>query len=231
MKRIIAVLVAVLVTLSVAACGSSKSLSNLSTSELLKKARAAVSAEKYVTVSGEIQESGKATSIDLHYVGDDSYGTIVLAGAKMQIEAVDGKTYFKPSNAFWKQQLSADQAKLVTGLIGDRWIIADSSNANFAQLIEVAQRTFLTKEVLTPDAKSKITKGKVTTVDGEKAIPLTVDTGKLYLADATARPIQVSGSGTGGSGTAKFSYDKLTAPSAPAANEQVDLAKLMSGAS
>ena len=229
MKRTITALVALLIAFSVAACGSSKSLSGESTSTLLKKSRAAVAKEKYVSISGKINESGKATSIDLHYVGDDSYGTIVLAGATIQLESVDGKTYIKPNDTFWKQQLSAAQAKVVTGLIGGRWIIADTANSNFAQLISLSHRDFLTKDMLTPSSKTKVSKGKVTTVGGEKAIPLTLGESKLYLDDSTARPIQVSGSGGGSTGTAKFSYDKVDTPTAPAAKDQVDLAKLTKG--
>lgn len=226
MKRTLAVLLAVLVALTLAGCGS-KSLDNLKPDELLKKARASVSAEHYVSISGKIKESGTNTSIDLHYNGEDSYGTIVLAGATLQIRAVDGTTYFKPDKAFWKQQLAGEQAGLITKLIGGRWIVADPSNSNFAQLIEISQRTFLTKEVLSPS--STVTKGEVTTVDGHKAIPLKVKQGKLYLDDETARPIQVSGAGGGSSGTATFSYDKVKAPKAPPKKDRVDLSKLMSG--
>jgi hypothetical protein len=230
MKRIAAALGALLATVVVAGCGSghaTPSLSKDSADTLLKKARAAVTAEKYVRVSGKIQDSGKSTSIDLRYVGTDSVGTIELAGASMQIEAVGATTYFKPSDAFWQQQLAANEATLVTKLIGGRWIIADPSNTNFSQLIEVAKRTFLTKEVLTPS--SKVTKGKVTTINGTKAIPLKVDTGTLYLADSDARPLEVKGSGSGGSGTATFSYTAQTAPTAPSTKDQVDLSKLMAG--
>ncbi|HEX7738579.1 MAG TPA: hypothetical protein VF426_02905 [Marmoricola sp.] len=229
MKRTVVALLALLLAFTVAACGSSKSLSGESASALLKKARAAVAAEKYVSISGKINEGGKATSIDLHYVGDDAYGTIVLAGATIKLESVGGKTFIKPNDAFWKQQLSAEQAKVVSGLIGDRWIIADAKDSNFAQLISLTNRDFLTKDMLKPSAKTKVSKGKVTSVDGEKAIPLTLDKSTLYLDDSSARPIQVSGSGGGSTGTAKFSYDKVNAPSAPAAKDQADLAKLIKG--
>ena len=68
----------------------------------------------------------------------------------------------------------------------------------------------------------------MTTVSGTKAIPLKLKSGAIYLADRDARPLQIKGSGSGGSGTATFSYDKVTVPAAPSSKEQVDLAKLMS---
>ena len=61
MKRTVVALLALLLAFTVAACGSSKSLSGESASALLKKARAAVAAEKYVSISGKINEGGKAT--------------------------------------------------------------------------------------------------------------------------------------------------------------------------
>ena len=227
MKRLLVALFAVLLGLVLTGCGgSTPSQAKLSTAKLLTKARAYVKAQHDVSLSGRIDQGGAETSIDLKYSGDDSYGTIKLSGATIALESIGGKTYFKPSAAFWTQQLPKDQATMVTKLIGSRWIIADKANANFAQLIQLAQRSFLTDEVLTPE--DKVTKGAVTTVSGTKAIPLKLKSGAIYLADRDARPLQIKGSGSGGSGTATFSYDKVTVPAAPSSKEQVDLAKLMS---
>ena len=226
MKRFLAVLLAALLGVMLAGCGSTPSQSKLSTSALLKKARAYVTAQKDVGLSGRIDQGGAETSLDLKYAGDDSYGTIKLSGATITLESVGGKTYFKPSKEFWTQQLSKDQAATVTGLIGDRWIIANPGNANFAQLIALAKRSFLTEQVLTPEGT--ITKGKVTTISGTKAIPLKLKEGAIYLADEDARPLQVKGSSTSGSGTATFSYDKVTIPAAPTGKDVVDLTKLLS---
>jgi len=225
MKRLFAVLLAALLGVLLAGCGSTPSQSKLSTADLLKKARAYVTAHDDVSLSGKIDQSGTGTSLDLKYSGSDSYGTIKLSGATIELESVGGTTYFRPSKEFWSQQLPKAQADLVTKLIGTRWIIADPSNANFAQLIQVSKRAFLIDEVLTP--QDKVTKGKVTTVSGTKAIPLTLKSGAIYLADSDARPLQIKGSGSGGSGTATFDYGKVTIPAAPASKDTVDLAKLM----
>ena len=224
MKRLLAVLLAIVLGFALAGCGSTPSQSKLSTSALLKKARAYVTAQKDISLSGRIDQAGAETSLDLKYSGDDAYGTIKLSGATIAIESIGGKTWFKPSTSFWAQQLKKDQANMVANLIGDHWIIADPTNANFAQLITLAKRSFLTKEVLTPEGT--ITKGKVTTVSGTKAIPLTLKSGSIYLADEDARPLQIKGSSGGDSGTATFSYDKVTVPAAP--KDAVDLTKLLS---
>jgi hypothetical protein len=209
-----------------AGCGSSGSddLTGLSTSKLLDRAVAQVKKEKYVQISGKITDQGEETGLDLSYIGEESRGTITLAGATLELETVDGTTYFRPSDAFWKKQMGAKSAAQVIKVINGRWIVADAKNDSFAQLIELASKDFVTKEILDPD--SKVTKGKVKKVNGVECIPLETKDGTLYVDKATARPVQIVGGGSSGKGTADFSYDKQDPPTAPAADEQVDLSKL-----
>jgi hypothetical protein len=203
--------------------GGGDDLSGLSTSKLLAKAVAQVKAAKYVRISGKINDQGQDTGLDLSYVGKDSRGTITLEGATVELETVGGKTWFKPSDAFWNKQMGAKSAAQVIKLVNGRWIVAAAGNQSYAQLIELASRDLITKEILDPD--SKVTKGKVTKVDGVEVIPLKTTDGTLYLDKETARPVQIVGSGSS-KGTANFSYDKIDAPTAPAAKDQVDLSKL-----
>jgi hypothetical protein len=213
-------------------CGGSSSggdsdLSGLSTTKLLDRAVAQVKKEKYVSVSGKIDDQGQETGLDLDYVGADSHGTITLEGTTLELETVGGKTWFKPSAAFWNKQMGAKSAAQVIKVINDRWIVVDPANKSFAQLVELASKDFVTKEILHPE--SKVTKGKVTKVKGIEVIPLKTTDGTLYLDKSNARPIQIVGTGNQGKGTADFSYDKIDAPTAPAAKDQVDLSKIAGG--
>jgi hypothetical protein len=226
--RLTAILTALLLGgAALAGCGSSgggSDLTGLSTTKLLDKAVAQVKKEKYVKISGKINDKGQETGLDLSYVGSDSHGTITLESTTLELETVAGKTYFKPSDAFWRKQMGAKNAAQVIKLINGRWIVADSSNQSFAQLIELASKDFVTKEILNPD--SKVTKGKVTKVSGVECIPLETADGTLYVDKENARPVQIVGKGSEGKGTADFSYDKIDAPTAPAKDQQVDLSKL-----
>jgi hypothetical protein len=216
---------------ALAGCGGSssggKDLSDLSTTQLLDRAVAQVKKEKYVSVSGKIDDQGQETGLDLNYVGDDSRGTITLEGTTLELETVGGKTWFKPSDAFWNKQMGAKSAAQIIKIIDGRWIVAEASNQSFAQLIELASKDFVTKEILDPD--SKVTKGKVTKVKGIDVIPLKTTDGTLYLDKSNARPVQIVGNGSQGKGTADFSYDKIDPPTAPAAKDQVDLSKISGG--
>lgn len=225
-NRIPAILTALLLGLALlSGCGSSKDdLSGLSTSKLLSKASAQVKNAKYVKIAGKVENSGNETALDLSYVGKDSHGTITLGGTTLELESVDGTTYFKPSDDFWKQQMGAKNAAQIIKVIDGRWIIADPKNQNFAQLVELASRDFVTKEILKPD--SKVTKGKGKSVNGVDCITLDTSSGTLYLDQENARPVQIVGKGSDGAGKADFSYGKIDAPTAPAKDEQVDLAQL-----
>lgn len=215
----------------VGACGSAskdaapeKDLSNLSVKQLLSKASTAVQAEKYVTLTGTIKSEGKETGLDLSYVGSDSHGTITLQGARLELETVAGKTYFKPSDDFWTKQMGAKDAGTIIKLVDGRWIVADAKDGSFAQLTELASREFIAKQILTPD--TAVSKGDPTKVDGVAVIPLKTKDGIIYLDRSTARPVQIMGTGTTDSGKASFSYAEVDSPTAPTKAQQVDLSKL-----
>jgi hypothetical protein len=221
------VLALALALTGLAGCGGSSQpksdLSKLSTTQLLAKAKKQIQNEKYVSVKGKISEKGTSTGIDLNYIDDDSHGVLTINGASVEIETVSGKTYFKPSNAFWKAQMGPSASQIIK-LIDGRWIIADAKNASFQQLISLASRSFVTDQILDPSAK--VTKGKGKKVDGVDCIALTTSDGILYLDRSTARPVQIAGATSQTKGTADFSYDKIDKPTAPSAKDSVDVSKL-----
>lgn len=224
-NRTVAALCALLLGVLLAGCGSSKSsLSDLSSTALLRKASTAVSGKHYVSLTGRIDQSGNKTGLDLHYVGDDSYGRITLSNdAQLELKQVGDKTWFKPNDAFWKAQMSTGAAAVIKVIAG-RWILADPSNKEFGQVLELADRDFLTQQML--DSSVTATKGKPTKVRGIDCIPLKLKNGVMYLDEDNALPVRVTGNQKSGSGVADFSYAKVSAPTAPAAKDQVDLSAL-----
>ncbi|WP_310961152.1 hypothetical protein [Nocardioides terrisoli] len=221
------VVLGALLAVLLAGCGSSKpDLTKLSVPALFHKASAAVAKKKYISLSGRIASSNglAGTGLDLHYVDGDSYGEITLGnGAQLRIESVGGKTWFKPNAAFWRAQMGKDAAAILRVIAG-RWILANPDNANFGQVLQLASRDFIAKQVLDP--KIPAAKGSVTTIAGTDCIPLRLKAGTLYLNASTALPVRVAGTGKSGSGAADFSYAKVSAPIAPTAKQQVDLSSL-----
>jgi hypothetical protein len=222
--RALAILVAVLLAATgLSACGSSSDVSGLSTTKLLAKAKTAVKKEKYVSLKGTIKQSTNETGIDLNYIAKDSHGTITVQGAGMELETVAGKTYFKPSDEFWKAQM-ASSASAIIKLINGRWIVADPSNSSFKQIVDIAARSFVTDQILDPAGKVK--KGKEKKVNGIDCIALTTSDGTLYLDKSDGKPVQIVGTGKEASGKADFTYDKIPAPKAPSKAQTVDLSQL-----
>lgn len=215
-----------LLGLVLSGCGSSApDLSGLTAKQLLAKATAALKQQQYVSISGRIGTTATQTSLDLHYIGRSaSDGQLNLSQGSLKFERVGGKTFLKPDAGFLRAQLGSGAAA-VTGLLGGKWILADPSNAAFSQLLQVASRDFVDTQVLS--ASSGVTKGGPATVHGTRCVTLKTKTGTLYLDAATALPVEVAGTGGTGTGKAAFSYDKLPTPTAPPANQQVDLSKLV----
>lgn len=54
----------------------------------------------------------------------------------MEIIAVDGVSYFKADEAFWKSQ-GGEQATVILGLIGDKWTTDSSDPEGFAELCDL----------------------------------------------------------------------------------------------
>lgn len=223
--RIPAVALAVLLAVTaLAGCGSSgNDVSDLPVKQLLTKAKAQLKNTQYLEIKGNLHEGSSSIGLDLSYVGKDSHGTLSVSGKSVEIETVDGTTYFKPSDSFWKAQLGPG-AKTVINLINGRWIVASADNPSLSQLTQLTDRSALAKQILSPD--SKVTKGKTKQVDGDEAIALNSKNGTLYLATADARPVQITGNGNAGTGAVNFNYDKVAAPTAPPKDKTIDLSKL-----
>ncbi len=221
--RALAATVAVLLALvTVAGCGSD--VSNLPVKQLLAKARTQLKTSHYLTIKGKVTEGKTSVGINLHYVGKDSSGTLDVSGKPIHIETVKGKTYFKPSQAFWKAELGSGASR-VQQLIKGRWIPAPKNNPQFVSLTQFGNREALAKQMLEPSTK-KISKGKTKTVNGVDSVALDSTNGTLYLDTSDASPVQIVGNGTKGTGTVDFSYDQTPAPKAPKKKDIFDLSKL-----
>jgi len=209
----------------------STDLAALSASELLAKVTAAV-AHDDVHISGTAVSDEQAVSLDMSYVGDDASGSMTVSGAKLALLNVDGVSYFKADEAFWKAAAPSD-AEQVAALIGDRWIKVDPTDANFGEMASIATRKFLTTSVLKPTGS--ITKGEPKTIDGVNCLTL-VDTdpkegnGLLYVDAADGKPIRIApGEGSDSKGELDFDYSPPAIPPAPAASDVLDSSALQSG--
>ena len=200
---------------------STSDVSNLSADALLVKAKGEVGSNQTISVKGTGVDAGSKMVVNLTFVGKDSSGTIEIDGDKIKLLSVDGKSYFKAEDSFWKSQ-AADQADQIIALVNGRWIKADGSS-DYADLVTLAKRSFITS-ALKPDGTLK--KGTPKTISGVDCLAL-IDgsSGTLYVAKDDGRPIQLA-SKKSSDGDLKFTYDKAAAPKAPKASDVFDFASV-----
>lgn len=223
--RMMVIATAALIALS--GCGGSgdepkADLSNLSANALLAKAKTQIEKQSSVTIDGSGNDGGNEIGMNISYTAKDASGTVTIDGSEMTLLKVGGRSFFKAEDEFWKAQAGEESATIID-LVDGRWIKADG-DSDFADLVSLTNRSFLSEEILDPDGK--VTKGKAKKVAGVDCLALNDDeAGTLYVASDDGRPIQLMGEGES-QGDLSFSYDSVDAPKAPASADIVDLAAL-----
>src|SRR4051794_20869314 len=151
-RRAAAVLAALSVVALAAGCGGdSDSGSGGSSSDFAKEspekiADAAKSDMKEldaVHYSGEISSGGSAIKLDVQAsAAGDCTGSVTLGDGTAEVLAVDGENWFRPDEAFWRQQVP-DQADAVIAAVGDKWVVdTDKEFAQFCDLDEFFANVF-----------------------------------------------------------------------------------------
>ncbi|EPH44747.1 hypothetical protein ABT390_16710 [Streptomyces aurantiacus] len=165
-------------------------------------------------------------------------GTLRFGGTGGSAELIKrgDKVWMKPDDKFWKNQVPGGQGAAAAELFKGRYIHGSTNDDMLKGLAEVCDLKELQKSVSDDsdgdDAKD-LKKGKVTTVDGTRVVPLTGkdDDGNdttLYVA-AEGRPylIRATEKSTGTDKTTTLTdYDKPVPTKTPPASESVDMNKL-----
>jgi hypothetical protein len=178
------------------------------------------------TVSGTAAETGTNVTIHLGFQpGKGCTGTVSSAGKGSLTMVVIGTTaWVKPDNAYWKA-VAGSQASQAIATFGGKYLKGPTSDSTIAGLTELCNLNSITSQLSQPANPDK---GKVTTVSGKQAIPLT-DTAKggtLYVTNA-ASPLPIELVNNSGATKGKLAFD-VGAPvslTAPPASETVDASK------
>lgn len=220
-----------LVTALAACGGSSNGEAGKPASRIVDDALAAAKAAKTVHVIGTIDSGGDQIAIDLRLVnGRGGVGTVTYKGDKADVMRVGQQVYFRAPGAFYTHQGAPAAAGQ---LLADKWIVAPSSNADFADFSSMTDM----KALFTNGLKPEGTPAKVgtATVDGVQAVKLVdrkngKDAGALYVAaSGTPYPLKIdSGAASDGTGKVRFAeWNKPVALTAP--KGAIDISRLQSG--
>ncbi|HUZ19385.1 MAG TPA: hypothetical protein VMU75_02300 [Acidimicrobiales bacterium] len=209
-------------------------IGGLTAKQILARSLATLKGETNLVLKGSIKIASAKIGLDIESSGhgNDSAGTLSSsassAGFVGTIRFVDagGAVYLNAGPALWREfgssgtGLTAKQYAALVSTLSNRWIKLGASDAkSFAQSFgQLTNTTKLATGLVSGGTKAS--KGKATTIDGVHVLALNDGSGgTLYIALAgPPRPIELSGSSAGSSGTITFGYPSRLTITAPASS-------------
>ncbi len=206
-RSIFAAVCSLLVAVALAACGGSSDngVAGKSPHAIATAASSAASNANSVHVTGAVASGTSRFAIDLTLVkGKGGTGSISQGGLSFKIVTVNREVYITGSSNFWRAALGASAAQV----LGGKWLKAPASG-QFASLATLTDTQQLFGHLLS--TQGNLTKGKTTTLRGQKVVPVN-DTGKGTLYVATTGkpyPIEIVQAGTAGG---RVDFDRFNQP-------------------
>lgn len=185
--------------------------------QALTAARKAFVEAPSVTVKGR---TGDEYAVDLRFRGEDGSGTATLGGQELRIIMVGGTAWYRGEVAFYAA--IGLVPKEVAAATDARWI--PSGSPAIASFDRFSTRSAFAADFLGlgDDVAGDVTLTPPTTVDGVAAIGLTTPAGTLFVDAATQRPIRLTASPGAATGGLAISYDEVSPPTPPSAEEILD---------
>jgi hypothetical protein len=205
---------------SASASSTPDPLASLSANKIATEAMANLKAAASLTMDGNLVDSGQAYTVKVGIKPGKGCAGSIDMGSKGSFKIiVIGKTvYINPDDTFWKADAGSD-ATAALQLVDGRYIktTASGSLGSVTELCDLSQALGSIKVTGT------MTKGKLTTLNGVRVLPLTqAGDGTLWVTD-TAKPEvvkMVAPKGSDGtSGTLTFSPGAPVTLTAPPASD------------
>jgi hypothetical protein len=196
----------------------------LTADEILAKAKEALTKAGSFHLAGAATTDGQTMSLDFKVSGKDFVGKMSMGkDADVEILAVGGKQYMKPSEGFWAMIAGAEQAKTMTTATGGKWVLVPAKD-QISGLFAAAD----VNELLKPGGT--LSKGETTKVGEQPVVTLkdSSDAESLVFVATTgeAYPVRIGPSATGEGVTFSEFGAKFDGIVAPAADQVIDQASL-----
>jgi hypothetical protein len=223
-RRLLVVLLPLALLASSCGGGGSKSngVADKPAGEILAATKQAANKAGSVHFFGSIVESGTPLKVDIRIEGTKGgTGSMTIQGSHVDIIRVGNEAYIKGSEEFYKQVAGSAAAALLKG----KWLKGSATKGDLASLAALTSMDELFAAALKPGGK--ITKGKETTIDGQKVIELTSSEGGSLFIATTGEPYPVEISQTSGNSTGAVHFDNWNAPvDVKAPQNALDISKL-----
>lgn len=162
-------------------------LASVSANAIATKAVADLKAASTLAIDGSLADSGHDYTLDLKIKSGKGCAGSIGEGSKGSFKLiVIGKTvYLNPDDKWWKANAGSAADSLIT-LVNGRYIKATTSSSGAAQLSGLCNLS----QVMASSFKivGTMTKGKLTTLDGVKVLPITDDQNATGWVTDTAKP-------------------------------------------
>ena len=181
-------------TIALQACGASDSVSSKSPAAILAASRAAareasavhVLSQTYVAIGDPKTKAKPALTIELQLSGGDGRARLVLGRREHEVTRIGNALYIKGGPEFDRQLARVNGQHLAPGT----WVRAPANSSQFAGSVALTEPAGELSLLLRSPTLS-VTKGPITTIDGQKAIELKTKgklyTGAIYVA-TTGKP-------------------------------------------
>ncbi|MFC4069351.1 hypothetical protein [Actinoplanes subglobosus] len=209
-----------------AAQATDNGVAALTADEILAKAKEALTKANSFHLAGSATTDGDTMSLDFKISGKDFAGTMSMGkDAAVEVLAVGGKQYMKPSEGFWAMIAGAEQAKTMVAATGGKWVLVPAGE-QISGLFAAAD----VNELLKPGGT--LSKGEATKV-GEQAVITLKDSSdadsQVFVATTgEAYPVRIGPSITGeGITFSEFgaTFEGIVAPAADQVIDQASLSK------
>lgn len=198
--------------------------------EIAQAAKDAMAALDSFAVRGTVTSADQTVELDLATSTDgDCAGSVVIGDATLELIGVDGRSWYRPDDAFWRAQAGEDAQTLID-LVAGRWVVAPAdSDDGFAQFCEADE---LISDMITDDEEGGYETGEVSEIDGTEVVAVTDtdegDGGTAYIETAEPhRILRIEKTAADQSGSIDFSaFDEPVDATEPAAEDTVDLDQL-----
>jgi hypothetical protein len=196
--------------------------------DIAEAAKTDMKALDSVRYSGDIASGGDSITLDVQATSaGECTGTLGLGDGKAELLAKDGETWFRPDEAFWRQQ-APDQADAIIAAVGDKWVV--DSNQEFAQFCDLDQ--FFDQVFASEDDDAKYKTVGTDQLDGQEVVKVDKTSAKgastgYVVVDDPHYLLKVERTEGDEPGKIEFSdFDEEFEVEVPADDEVIDLSQL-----
>ncbi|WP_433465918.1 hypothetical protein [Spirillospora sp. CA-128828] len=202
---------------SVSATATANGVARLRAGQILRRARKATAAARYLRMRGRIEDGKDKIAIDFRYAGKtEATGWFQTGKQRVEITRIGRDIYVKGNDPFWK----SIGGKAAVQLLSGKYLKTTTKTPDFKDIGIFTERTGLLNEALKAPGTWK--KGETGTAGGTPAVSLTRAPGETIQVATQGEPYVLALTGGPGNGVEYLAYEEPVDVRRPPAGTVVD---------